>query len=157
MSVTRLDADDTVLLDFGKDYAVRAPGNRNWYWLHREVEHSSGTDVLTRSGEPTLIAVQGSDPNNDWVDVYAVPGGDRLLSMPLSDSGFRVAVADTALYALDSDDSVVAGYDLETGEELWTVPVPADEDAEPQGIRAIDGGFQVRFGQSHIRFSDGNT
>lgn len=154
MKVTQLDDDHSVLLDFGKDFAVRAPDKRELSWIHRGTEHSRATHVLARSGEPALIAIQPNDPDHAAVAVYT-QAGEQLLDISLPDPDYSVAVADTVVYALNKDDRTVTGYDVETADELWTAQVPVDDDVVVQGINALDGGFRVFVGRNaFIRFSD---
>lgn len=157
MTVTRLDPDGSVLLDFGNDHAVRHPGKHHWTWVHRGTQRMRVGEVLRRSDGPALITLHGSGSGSDAdrpVVAAHTERGERLLALPLK-ARSAAAAADTVLYVLDRDGRTVTGYDLETAEELWTVSVPVDGDAEPRGVRAHDDGFRVLFGRTSLGFSAG--
>ena len=80
--------------------------------------------------EPGKIVVLGIQPNDSWT--IAIPQGKNA----------SVAVTDTEVYVrLQQAGAPVYGYDLGSGQLLWTVPLPGSP--ADSTVSAFDGGFAV--------------
>ncbi len=97
-------------------YSLRADyGARTWKTMADGPivgrPHVVGTDVLVFTGRPSLMSI---DAGGDMETRWTCPGAIEL-----------VAAGEATAYVLTEDHSVVA-LSLETGEERWRHPLPAD-------------------------------
>jgi outer membrane protein assembly factor BamB len=113
---------------------------------------SSGATLATQAVTSSASAPQLCDPNGQVVVAFAESGRIAMLSADpgytrtmtiLSGSDVKVAITGTVAYVRPPKAGApVYGYDLATGERLWTVPAPGSP--ADAGLYAFDGGFMVQ-------------